>query len=110
MRKKEILVYLTRIPVIPTPIWKEISVPNADLNHHLPAKKSSSGGGMDVDNKDGGGAIFRQLARKFQDNRKAESKRNNVWGSILQEDTLTSEMTGIGVVNTIKYFGADRGA
>ena len=74
------------------------------------SKKSSSGGGMDVDNKDGGGAIFRQLARKFQDNRKAESKRNNVWGSILQEDTLTSEMTGIGVGRSIKDVGADRGA
>ena len=74
-----------------------------------PTSKQSSGG-MDVDNKDGGGAIFRQLARKFQDNRKAESKRNNVWGSILQEDTLTSEMTGIGVGRTIKDVGADRGA
>ena len=74
-----------------------------------PTSKQSSGG-MDVDNKDGGGAIFRQLARKFQDNRKAESKRNNVWGSILQEDTLTSEMTGIGVGRSIKDVGADRGA
>ena len=73
-----------------------------------PTSKKSSG--MDVDNKDGGGAIFRQLARKFQDNRKAESKRNNVWGSILQEDTLTSEMTGIGVGRSIKDVGADRGA
>ena len=44
--------------------------------------------------------IFREMAAKFQANVKKRS--NNVWGSILQEDALTSEMTGIGVGRTLK--------
>ena len=50
---------------------------------------------------DGGGTVFRQMAAKFQANVK-KSQRNNVWGSILQEDALTSEMTGIGVGRSLK--------
>ena len=54
-----------------------------------------------VKNSDGGGSVFREMAAKFQANVK-KSQRNNVWGSILQEDALTSEMTGIGVGRTLK--------
>ena len=58
---------------------------------------------------DGGGQTFRQMAAKFQANAQ-KSQRNNVWGSILQEETLSSEMTGIGVGRTLKDVCSDRGA
>merc|ERR1712212_29477 len=61
-----------------------------------------------VKNPDGGGSLFRQMAAKFQNEKK--SQRNNVWGSILQEDALTSEMTGIGVGRSLKDVCSDRGA
>ena len=38
---------------------------------------------------------------KFQANVK-KSQQNNVLGSVLQEDALTSEMTGIGVGQSLK--------
>ena len=53
-------------------------------------KYQRAASGMDVDKNDGGGDVFKKMAAKFQAERKAESKRNNVWGSILQEDALTS--------------------
>ena len=79
---------------------------DSDLEGNHRAKRrfhqtASTKSGMDVDSNDGG-AIFKQLAAKFQADRKAESKRNNVCGSILQEETLTSEMTSIGVGRTVK--------
>ena len=49
---------------------------------------------------DGGGSVFRDMAAKFQAN--VRKRSNNVWGSILQEDALVSEMTGTGVGRTLK--------
>lgn len=52
--------------------------------------------------------IFRSMAAQFQSNIK---KKNNVWGSILQEETLTADMTGIGVSGrNLKELNSDRGA
>jgi len=83
---------------------------DSDTNAEQIKKKRSSNMSMDVvKNSDGGGSVFREMAAKFQANVK-KSQRNNVWGSILQEDALTSEMTGIGVGRTLKDVCSDRGA
>ncbi len=58
---------------------------------------------------DGGGSTFRQMAARFQANFK-KTMRNNVWGNFLQEETLNTEMTGIGVGRTLKDISSDRGA
>ena len=40
-----------------------------------------------------------------------KSKANNVWGAVLTEETLTSDLTGIGVgKRSLKDLGSDRGA
>ena len=54
-----------------------------------------------------GGQVFSALAAKFQEDRArrglpTRKKANNVWGSFLQEEYLTSGMTGIGVGRTLK--------
>ena len=52
--------------------------------------------------------MFNKMAAEFQASRKA---KNNVWGSILQEESLTSEMTSIGVGGrSLKDLDSDRGA
>lgn len=98
---------------LPGPIHESDDDSDSDFegNHRAKRQFQASKSGMDVDPNDHG-AIFKQLAAKFQAGRqsKAESKRNNVWGSILQEDALTSEMTGIGVGRTAKDLPTDRGA
>ena len=39
------------------------------------------------------------------------SKRNNVWGAVLTEETLTSDLIGVGVgTRNLKEIGSDRGA
>ena len=65
---------------------------------------------MEVESNDGGGSMFKSLAAKFQSDRKTKEKRNNIWGSVLLENTLASDMTGIGVGRTIKDLDSDRGA
>ena len=38
-------------------------------------------------------------------------KQNNVWGSILQEESLTSDLTGVQVGRrSLREIGSDRGA
>merc|ERR1719244_106406 len=64
---------------------------------------------------DGGGDTFRKMAEAFQADRDKKglnkSKRNNVWGSIIQEESLNSEMAGtLGVGRRLKDLGSDRGA
>ncbi len=40
-----------------------------------------------------------------------KTKANNVWGAVLTEETLTSDLTGIGVgKRSLKDLGSDRGA
>jgi len=65
------------------------------------------------------------MAAKFQDDRRrgqfggfmpagpgaANRKQNNVWGSILQEESLTSDLTGVQVGRrSLREIGSDRGA
>ena len=55
------------------------------------------------------GQTFSAMARQYQSNRKMGS--NNVWGSILQEDALNSELKSIGVgQKSLKTLDSDRGA
>ncbi len=63
----------------------------------------------------GGGSMFNAMAAQWQEGRAAKglptrTRKNNVWGSILQEETLTSEMTGIGVGRSMNDVESDRGA
>ena len=53
---------------------------------------------------------FASMARDFQQNR--QKKKNNVWGSILQEDSLNSELaSSLGVGRkSLKDVVSDRGA
>ncbi len=68
---------------------------------------------------DGGGEVFQRMAAQFQREREMRGlparggggkRKNNVWGSILQEESLTQEMTGIGVGRTLRDVESDRGA
>jgi len=65
---------------------------------------------------DGGGATFLQMAAAFQAERAAQGlptrghRKNNVWGSLIQEESLTAELGGVGVGRTLKDLNSDRGA
>ena len=75
-------------------IFQESDDSDSDFEGQAAKRKfQRAASGMDVDKNDGGGDVFKKMAAKFQAERKAESKRNNVWGSILQEDALTSGIT-----------------
>jgi phosphorylated adapter RNA export protein len=98
---------------------------DSDMESKKPKRKmkrtmrmSEDGGNKSMDTDNGGGALFQKMASRFQAERRSSrgeasasgGKRNNVWGSILQEESLTSEMTGIGVGRTLKDLESDRGA
>merc|ERR1712029_578411 len=59
---------------------------------------------------------FKKMAAAFQMQRDAQGlnkkkRRNNVWGSFIQEETLNTEMTGsLGVGVNLKDLNSDRGA
>jgi len=57
----------------------------------------------------GNNETFKRMAAAFQQDRQ-KKKKNNVWGSILQEDSLNSELSGIGVKRSIRDLNSDRGA
>ena len=64
---------------------------------------------------DGGGEVFQRMAAEFQKDRElrglpTRKRKNNVWGSLLQEESLTQELTGIGVGRTLRDVDSDRGA
>ena len=82
---------------------------DSDLDTSM-AKRMRSGP-MEVtkDSGGGGGDVFKKLAANFQASIR-KTQRNNVWGSFLQEDSLNSEMTGVGVGRTLKDLHSDRGA
>ena len=48
---------------------------------------------------DGGGDTFKKMAAAYQMQRDAQGlnkkRRNNIWGSFIQEETLNAEMTGM---------------
>ncbi len=95
-------------------------------------KKKRTAGRRNDPAEAGGNAAFMELAARYQVNRELEvsfcplQKRflqddrrrqglparrgNNVWGSILQEDALTSELNDIGVGGSLKDLDSDRGA
>jgi len=66
--------------------------------------------------EDGGGDTFRQMAQAFQAQRDAQGlnkkkKKNNVWGSLIQEEALNDEVAGsLGVGKSLKDLNSDRGA
>ena len=66
--------------------------------------------------EDGGGDTFRQMAQAFQAQRDAQGlnkrkKKNNVWGSFIQEEALNAEVAGsLGVGKTLASLNSDRGA
>ena len=66
--------------------------------------------------EDGGGDTFKKMAQAFQMQRDAQGlnkrkKRNNVWGSFIQEESLNAEITdSLGVGRSLKDLGSDRGA
>merc|ERR1719447_1244935 len=49
------------------------------------------------------------MAAAYQAERTAK-KKNNVWGSIIEEQTLNSSLSGFGVNRSQKDFASDRGA
>jgi len=64
---------------------------------------------------DGGGDTFKKMAAAYQMQRDAQGlnkkRRNNIWGSFIQEETLNAEMTGsLGVGVNLKDLNSDRGA
>merc|ERR1719500_1701064 len=65
--------------------------------------------------EDGGGETFKAMAQAFQQERNIKGangkKKNNVWGSFIQEESLNSEMTGaLGVGRSLRDLDSDRGA
>jgi len=66
--------------------------------------------------EDGGGDTFKKMAQAFQQQRDAQGlnkkkKKNNIWGSYIQEESLNAEITGsLGVGKSLKDLDSDRGA
>ena len=87
----------------------EDSDSDSDLNNSMAKRMKSTNGKMEVAKDTGGGDVFKKLAANFQASIR-KTQRNNVWGSFLQEDSLNTEMTGIGVSRTLKDLQSDRGA
>jgi len=65
---------------------------------------------------DGGGEEFKKMAKAFQEERNKNGKnnfkkKNNIWGSIIQEENLNTELTGsLGVGRSLRDLDSDRGA
>ena len=65
---------------------------------------------------DGGGNTFKAMAKAFQEDREnkglnKKKKKNNVWGSFIQEESLNTEMSGaLGVGRSLRDLDSDRGA
>jgi len=65
---------------------------------------------------DGGGNTFKAMAQAFQEDRdkkglNKKKKKNNVWGSFIQEESLNTEMSGaLGVGRSLRDLDSDRGA
>jgi len=66
--------------------------------------------------EDGGGDTFKKMAQAFQEDRDSKGlngkkKKNNVWGSFIQEESLNLEMSGaLGVGRSLRDLDSDRGA
>merc|ERR1712226_1094460 len=64
--------------------------------------------------EDGGGDTFKQMVKAYQEDRNAKGlngkRKNNVWGNFMQEESLNSEMSGVGVGKSLKDLHSDRGA
>ena len=102
------------------PDLQEDSGSDSDSEFNKPkAKQSRSGLWARRDAlvvEDGGGETFKKMAQAFQMQRDAQGlnkrkKRNNVWGSFIQEESLNAEITdSLGVGRSLKDLGSDRGA
>jgi len=66
--------------------------------------------------EDGGGDTFKKMAQAFQEDRNTKGlngkkMKNNVWGSLIQEESLNTEMSGaLGVGRSLRDLDSDRGA
>ena len=64
--------------------------------------------------EDGGGETFQRMAQAFQADRDArglnKKKKNNVWGSVVQEESIAESIGSFGVGRQLKDLGSDRGA
>jgi len=64
--------------------------------------------------EDGGGDTFQKMAKAYQEDRNAKGlngkRKNNIWGNFMQEESLNSEMSGVGVGKSLKDLHSDRGA
>lgn len=58
----------------------------------------------------GGNDTFKAMAAAFQADRKAKARKNNIWGSIIQEQSLSATLSGVGVNKSLKDLNSDRGA
>jgi len=59
--------------------------------------------------EENGNETFKMMAAAFQAER-SKKKKNNIWGSIIQEESLNSTLSGIGVKRSLADLGSDRGA
>jgi len=64
--------------------------------------------------EDGGGETFQRMAQAYQADRDArglnKKKKNNVWGSVVQEESIAESIGSFGVGRQLKDLGSDRGA
>ncbi len=73
--------------------------------------------GAEETGSSGGGAVFQRMAAAFSADRERQGlptrrrRSNNIWGSILQEESISAEMTAVvGVGRSLRDLGSDRGA
>jgi len=64
--------------------------------------------------EDGGGETFQKMAQAFQADRDMrglnKKRKNNVWGSVVQEESIAESIGSFGVGRQLKDLGSDRGA
>ena len=64
--------------------------------------------------EDGGGETFQRMAQAFQADRDMrglnKKRKNNVWGSVVQEESIAESIGSFGVGRQLKDLGSDRGA
>jgi len=93
---------------------------DSDLQEGEPKSKQArhevtSGRFVTESMEDGGGEAFKEVTKTFHEDRNKnvkvlKSKKNNVWSSLLQEESLNSEMSGVEVRGRGRSLKSDRGA
>jgi len=87
-------------------------VPKAMKRTQGPSHSHQRRGALVIE--DGGGEIFQAMAMAYQADRESKGlnkkKKNNVWGNIVQEESIASSIEGFGVGRQLKDLASDRGA